>query len=192
MDSVAITKGSFDDPWQVAAKMVSSQMILDVAGGMGPPPPGSFLFHRSGRVLKLKIVNQSAVAWTGFEIELRSVFGLPSGPDGLSFGKINGTNNNFELFPPLEAPFDSGLFETDCKIQNGFLSPESKRRFPCSDRFQQVSFDGASLEDKLTFSAGAVPAGKDVTFTFLVTENDPANIFFFIFLRPQSAPNGPK
>jgi len=162
-----------------------------VAGGLGPE---FFFLHNSGKVLSVTVTNQSPDVWTGFELELRSVFGIPSSIfDGLSFGKI-GAGGGIDIFPPVRSEFASLLDETPCKTSNGYVSSESNRRFPCSDRFQQVRFDstGTILGDKLTFSGGAVPPGRDATFTFLITENDPRNTFFYLFLRPQTPPEGPK
>jgi len=172
--------------------MVTSEMILDVDGGLGP----DFFFpHLSGRVLSIAVTNQSSRVWTGFEIELQSFLRVPSTPfDGLSFGKIRGADDTtIDLFPPTAFQFAPLLDDSGCKVSNGYVPPESKRRFPCSDRFQQVSFDQSinSVGDKLTFSGAAVPPGKEVTFTFLVTENNPFNRFFYILLHPQPAPNSP-
>lgn len=122
--------GTRDDPIEITEAMTSSDpatLIIRAAN-----PARLDMLRQNSMHLRMVTVNESKLAWIGFEFELEEIRGKPSDfYDGLSFGQTNPNpdfissdrfahfQNQFESFDRLR--FDQGHADPKTKASFGFF-----------------------------------------------------------------------
>ena len=115
--------GSADEPWLLNHDTTTLSSTISMSGGFGPllpfdatksaksqaNPTGSG--HWFARVFELTVMNSTAIAWQGFDLELRSDLNTPSDHlDSVSFGQIQ-RNPPLLFMMPLSNVFSTASFE---------------------------------------------------------------------------------
>ncbi|WP_413711186.1 hypothetical protein [Rhizobium sp. Rhizsp82] len=122
--------GTRDDPIEITEAMTSSDPVTLIIRAANPTTLDTL--RQNSMHLRMVTVNESKLAWIGFEFELEEIRGKPSDfYDGLSFGQTNPNpdfissdrfahfQNQFESFDRLR--FDQGHADPKTKASFGFF-----------------------------------------------------------------------
>lgn len=119
--------GTKDDPIRIEEALTSADPVTLVVRAANPArlsPAAQAFFH-----VRVAAVNNSGLAWTGFEFELEEIRGKPSDfYDGLSFGQTNPNPALFssDRFPRFESQFER--FDR-LRFDNGHADPSDRTEF---------------------------------------------------------------
>ncbi len=160
--------GAAGTPWTINETVTGSPVYLVFSNPTGAPalgpgnPTGSG--HEYGRWIAKTVTNGTAVAWTSFEMEVQSIFGVPSTDgDGLSFAQGAGftfTSDAFAIFTHEDIARDYINFS------QGIVNPGDSVTF---------WFAITDNQDRATFWLKETPNKRDVP----VGVPEPASLVLF-------------